>query len=491
LAPSITFFTYYQNTKALMRSPKTLLRKAAAMAACGFLLTTTVSAQEFAGVRTSNYAGVSSVFVNPANIADSRHRWSFSLFNVGTFVGNDKASFSLKDIGRTLDFDSLKNKIFSEGAGGSNGFATVAVQGPSLYFNLNRKSALAFTTRARAMTNIVEIDGKLAKQLIDGDDNSGLPYTIASANNMIVNANGWTEFGVSYARELFSKGAHYLKGGLTLKYLAGAANASIQINQLNTTLDLDLLRNDAYLTNSSGRIGLNFGGINFEDVEATDLLAFNSTGFGADIGVVYEYRPAGSPDEKRRDLNKYKFRFGAALLDAGSINYERDVARSGGYSIRINPSRRFYLNALSEASVDNFKDTLNRYPQFFTPDAANNATRYRVAMPSTLQLNADYHLNKGFYINLASQLSLIKNTTKTESSQYFNAVTLTPRLESKGFGLYVPLMYNSLTEFTAGASFRFGSFFFGSGSVLSAAFGNSKAADFFFGFHIGSRQKEK
>jgi hypothetical protein len=146
---------------------------------------------------------------------------------------------------------------------------------------------------------------------------------------------------------------------------------------------------------------------------------------------------------------------------------------------------------LSEASVDNFKDTLNRYPQFFTPDAANNATRYRVAMPSTLQLNADYHLNKGFYINLASQLSLIKNTTKTESSQYFNAVTVTPRLESKGFGLYVPLMYNSLTEFTAGASFRFGSFFLGSGSVLSAAFGNSKAADFFFGFHIGSRQKEK
>jgi hypothetical protein len=473
-----------------MRSPKAFVRKITAIAACGLLLTTAASAQEFAGIRTSNYAGVSSVFVNPANIADSRYRWSFSLLNVGTFVGNDKASFSLKDIGRTLDLDSLKNQIFSDKAGSSNGFASIAVQGPSVYFNLDRKSALALTTRARVMTNIVEIDGKLAKQLIDGDDDSGLPYTIASANNMIANANGWTEFGLSYAREIFSKGAHYLKGGLTLKYLAGAANASIQIDRLNATLDADLLRQDAYLTNSSGRIGLNFGGINFEDVEATDLLAFKSTGFGADLGLVYEYRPAGSADLQRRDLNKYKFRIGAALLDVGSINYERDVARSGGYSIRINPSQRFFLNTLSEASVDDFKDTLNRYPQFFTPDAANNATRYRVAMPSTLQLNADYHLNKGFYINLASQLSLIKNTTKTESSQYFNSLVLTPRLESKGFGLYVPLMYNSLTEFTAGASFRWGSFFFGSGSVLSAAFGNSKAADFFFGFHIGSRQKE-
>ncbi|MDQ3277305.1 MAG: OmpA family protein, partial [Bacteroidota bacterium] len=85
----------------------------------------------------------------------------------------------------------------------------------------------------------------------------------------------------------------------------------------------------------------------------------------------------------------------------------------------------------------------------------------------------------------------IQNTTKTESSQYFNSLILTPRLESKGFGVYMPLMYNSLTDFTAGASFRFGSFFFGSGSVLSAALNQSKAADFFIGFHIGSRQKEE
>ena len=461
------------------------------------LFTSYIKAQDFPGIRTSNYAGVSSVFYNPASIADSRHRWSFSLFSVSTFVGNDKASFRLKDIGKTLDVDSLKNNVFSEQAGGANGFASAVVQGPSLYFNLNKKSALALTTRARVMTNIIGIDGKLAKELLGDGDKAGFPYTISSANNMIVNANGWTEWGVSYAREILSKGNHYLKGGISLKYLAGAANASIQLDRLNTTINLDMAKDDAYLTNASGKIGLSFGGINLSDFEATDLLKFKSKGFGADIGLVYEFRPdsgaalRNGKGQLRRDLNQYKFRIGLSLLDAGSINYNRDISRSGGYNIRITPSQRFYLSSLADAGVDEYKDTLNRYPQFFTPDAASAAARYRVAMPATLHLNADYHLHKGFYMNLATQLSLVNSRTKTESSQYYNSVVLTPRLESKGFGLYVPMMYNSLTKFTAGTSFRFGGFFIGSGSVLSAALGQSKAVDMFIGFHIGSRQKEQ
>lgn len=470
------------------------MRSVLAFSFC-LLLTSFLEAQDFPGIRTSNYAGVSTVFHNPANIADSRHRWSFSLFSVSTFVGNDKASFRLKDIGKTLDMDSLKNIVFSSGTGGSNGFVSAVVQGPSLYFNLSKKSAIALTTRARAMTNIIDIDGKLAQELLGEGNDTGFPYTISSANNMIVNVNGWTEFGVSYAREIMSNGNHYLKGGISLKYLAGAANASIQLNRLNATMNIDLLRNDNYLTNTNGGIGLNFGGINLSDFEPTDLLKFKSTGFGADIGLVYEYRPGNDTalrngqGERRRDLNKYKLRVGVSLLDAGSINYERDISRSGGYSIGISPSQRFYLSSLADAGVDGYKDTLNSYPQFFTPDAANSAARYRVATPSTLHLTADYHLHKGFYINLASQLSLINSHTKTESSQYYNSVVLTPRLESKGFGLYVPMMYNSLTQFTAGATLRFGGFFIGSGSVLSAALNNSKAADVFIGFHIGSRQK--
>jgi hypothetical protein len=448
-------------------------------------------AQDFAGIRTGNYSGVSSVFANPANIADSRHRWDFNLFGLSAAIANNKASFKLKDIGKVVDTDSLKNSMFSQGNGNSSGFASAVVQGPSVFFNLNKKSAIALTTRARMITNIIDIDSKFAQQFINEEDNnSTYPYSISSADNMVVNANGWTELGLSYAREISNEGKHYFKGGISLKYLAGAGHASVNINNLNATINNDVTRDETYLSNTSGSIGLSFGGMSIDDFEPKDLLKFNSKGIGADIGFVYEYRP-DTASWNRNDLNKYKFKIGLAILDLGSIKYERDLTRSASYGIKITGSQRFYLSSLSDAGIDNYKDTLDKYPQFFPPDASGNAASYNTALPTTLQLNADYHFHKGFYVNLAAQFGLTNSGSKAYASQYYNAVAVTPRFENKLLGVYLPLSYNALSQFTAGASFRVGGFFFGSGSVLSAALGNSKQADFFIGLHFGSLYRSK
>ncbi|HVF96976.1 MAG TPA: hypothetical protein VM871_06635, partial [Flavisolibacter sp.] len=150
--------------------------KVLATLALSVLLTTVSNAQDFSGYRTGNNTGVNGVFFNPANIADSRYRWDFTLFNVSAAIGNNKASFKLKDLARTIDGDSVKNKIFSEGAGNSSGFVSAVVTGPSVFFNLGKNSAIALTTRARVMSNIIDIDGKLARQIIDDvDNNAGLP----------------------------------------------------------------------------------------------------------------------------------------------------------------------------------------------------------------------------------------------------------------------------------------------------------------------------
>ena len=450
-----------------------------------------IKAQDFSGPNTSNYAGVSGVFSNPANIAGSRHKWDVNLFGVSATIANNKASFKLKDIGKVIDTDSLKNSIFAEGTGSSSGFASAVVQGPSVFFNLDKKSALALTTRARMITNIIDIDNKFAQQFINEEDNNtSYPYTISSAENMVVNANGWTEFGLSYAREISNKGKHYLKGGASIKYLAGAGHASVNINNLNATINNDLLTDETYLSNSSGSIGLSFGGMSLDDFEPEELLKFKSTGIGADIGFVYEYRP-DTTSWSRSELNKYKFKIGLALLDVGSIKYERDLTRSGSYGITISGSQRFYLSALADASIDDFKDTLDKYPQFFPPNANGNSPSYTASLPTTLQLTADYHFHKGFYLNFAAQFALSNSGSKLYASQYYNAVAVTPRFENKLLGVYVPLSYNALSQFTAGASFRVGGFFFGSGSVLSAALSNSKQADFFVGVHFGSLYKNK
>lgn len=468
------------------------MKKPLPLLALCFHFIITAHAQDFAGYRSSGHTGINGVFFNPANIADSRYRWDATLFNVSASIGNNKASFKLGDLGKTLNGDSLKNKVFA-GNGPSSGAASVAVTGPSVFLTLDKKSAVALTSRLRAMVNAVDIDGKLAQQLLDdAAANTGLPYTLSSTNNQVAVTNGWAEFGASYARVLWEKGPHFLKGGISLSYLAGAANASLNVDNLRGTIAYDAVRNDAYLTNAGGRISLGFGGINIDDIEGSNLLSFKGGGIGAGFGLVYEYRPDSLVARNDAgDLNKYKFRVGLAVLDVGSIKYTRDLSRSGGYSIAIGAGQRFYLQALADADADHFKDTLNKYSQFFKADAAANAGKYAVPLPATLQLDVDYHLRREFYLNLGAQLGLTKSRTKVSANQYYNTVSLTPRYEGRNVGFYLPLTYNALTAFTAGASFRLGPVFFGSGSVLSALLGSSRQADFFIGFHFGGLLKKE
>src|SRR5690606_36037777 len=160
-----------------------------------------------------------------------------------------------------------------------------------------------------------------------------LPYKIASDNNMRVSMNGWAEIGASVAREVLAVGPHHLKAGITLKYLAGAGNGTINIDKLHATLDVDQVKEDAYLTDAKGAIGMNFAGFSVSDFDVNDLTKFTGRGFGIDLGAVYEYRPGA-------DQN-YKYRVGLSLLDAGKIKYERDVTRSGTFAINIPAGQQF------------------------------------------------------------------------------------------------------------------------------------------------------
>ncbi|WP_152266766.1 DUF5723 family protein [Agriterribacter humi] len=453
-----------------------------------------LSAQDFPGYNSGNYTGVNGAFFNPANIADSRYSWDFNLFSLNTYVGNNQASFNLKNIGQTFG-DSILNQFIGKNAGLTNALANVIMNGPSLMINTSKKSAIALTTRARVMENANEIDAALANQIIDGSSGDiAFPYSINSNANMGVGINGWTEYGLSYAMVITDKDKHFFKGGLTLKYLAGAANAYLNINSLKGTLNFDDVKEEAYLQNSTGNMQLGFGGINLDDFEASQLLTFKSTGIGADIGFVYEFRPDYDKyrlddNSWRKDMNKYKLRIGVALLDIGSLQYEKDMQRSGAYNMDITGSEKWYVNELADVPVDDLKNYFDGHPQYFTPGAVSSDKKYKVALPSSLRVDADYHFNKGFYINVAGQLSLVDASNKAWNSYYYSSITVTPRIEGRKLGLYIPVNYNQLTKLNAGVSLRLGQLVVGSGSVLTALFGNSKQVDFHVGLRFGGLRK--
>ncbi|MFM7671902.1 MAG: DUF5723 family protein [Bacteroidota bacterium] len=446
-----------------------------------------VSAQSFSfpGTRMGNYTGVQSVYFNPAQVADSRYTFDLNVVGLNAGLGNNKASFSLNSVFSTLNSNNALNSLFS-GDGRISGQLNVDILGPSLLVSLPKKSGLAFTSRLRAQFTISDLDGKLAKSIPDDFNlEVTLPYTVSSGNNMRINTNGWAEYGVTYGKVIKEEGEHFLKAGATLKYLSGAGNSYIQLDQISGTIIQD--PNPANPTillapGSRGVIGLGISG-NMGSITPSSLLKSSSNGFGADVGVVYEYRPG------KNRKHPYKFKASASLLDIGSITYDRDLTKSGTYTMLVTTLPGFNLQTLQGVSLDNYKQVLSANPNF-TAAPNNNDPTLKVSLPTTLQLYGDVHVKNNLYLSAGTQISL-SNRSNPENPLFYSGFTITPRYEGKGVGLYVPINYNPLTQLTMGTTLRLGPVFVGSGSILSALFSQSKQADVHIGMHIGVLKKTK
>ncbi len=432
-----------------------------------------------------NYTGVQSVFFNPAQAADSRYKLDFNLFGLNAGFGNNKASFTLQNVFSSFNSTDATNSLFS-GDGRINGQLNVDVLGPSFLISLPKKAGIVLTTRLRAQVSVSDLDGNLAKSVIE-DLNSELtlPYTISSGNNMRINLNGWAEYGLSYARVLKESGRHFLKGGITVKYLAGAGNSYVQLDQFSGTIIENANPSNPTLLLAPGSRGVIGLGISGAMGEITPSGLFNSTssGLGMDLGVTYEYRTSNN------QKHPYKFKVSASILDIGSIKYQRDLARSGTFAMLVNTIPGYDLKNLQGVSFDNYKQVLSSNPNF-TPSVNNSNPTLKVSLPTTLQLYTDFHLINNFYLSAGTQLSLV-NKSNPENPFYYSGFTVTPRYEGKALGLYIPVNYNSLTQLNMGATLRVGPIYVGSGSILSALVGQSKQADIHLGLRVGILKKKK
>lgn len=444
-----------------------------------------LQAQDFSGYRISNYAGVNAVFFNPASIADSHFKWDVNLLSLNGSIGNNNGDFKLKDLFNT-NSNNFKNK-FLKGSDNINATINADILGPSIMFHLTKKSVIALTSRVRAMGNIKDFDGDFINAIINPTI-STTPYNIASTGNSRIVTNYWAEFGATYSREIINKGSNYLSVGATLKYLSGAGNSNVQINQFKTTINADA--KGVFVGNTSGTTAIGISGSQLNDFSFVNFYRNGNNGMGGDVGIVYEYRPehAMVAGPAVKDNNKYKFKISLSILDIGAIKYSMRENSSGAYNMHINGSDQFYLQQLKDKNIDQIKKILDANPAFFSHLPASDVTTFTAHLPTTLQGDIDYHFKKGFFVNVGGQINLVSKTNPYSAYQY-NSVTITPHYEGKLFGIYIPVNYNELSHFNAGLTVRGGMFFIGSGSLITAM-AKSKQVDLYVGFHCGLLKKK-
>lgn len=430
-----------------------------------FLLLSTFTstfAQSFFGSTVDNYAGVHSVLINPANAADSRMKLDINLISASTFVGNDFISVdlgNLKNFSDGFDFDSDAEKNPMDN---NNFFGNVDVLGPSALFNLNEKSSIAITTRARAFFNIHNIGGELYEVLSSGANVENFNIAMNDLSGVV---HAWAEFGVTYGRVVWEQDQHFLKAGATLKYLAGAGG----VFGFSPNLSADYNSSMESLTTSGN---LNYGytsGFDSEEISFDDVTG----GFGADLGVVYEFRDSDNWDE-----NPYKLRVGLSVTDIGAINY------SGTSNFRYD------MNATIDATEFEEKDLDEVLADNYQGSETIDKTKF--GLPTAIQVFADYSITNRFFVSAQGAIS-VKKVSDIPVSNIINTFSVTPRFEMRWISVYSPFSIRQYDSSIAwGFGLRAGPVTLGSGSILSNLISNSsRSADVYVGLKVPLYKKSE
>ncbi|WP_343589995.1 DUF5723 family protein [Flavobacterium sp.] len=417
--------------------------------------------QSYFGFRDDNFAGIQSALFNPSNIVDSKYKADVTFVSVSGTGQNDLYGVNFANIldgGYDLDTQASKN-FKSNNRGNFN----ADIMGPSVMFNITPLHSVALFTRVRSVTNLVGINGQLIDE-VNKDVNASDNFLIAGGNPNGV-SNSWAEIGASYATVLFDRDDHFVKGGITLKYLMAGVNGYINGNDLNVAFT----KNEAnpslseYYSTGTIKTAASYDYANGNDPK----FDMGSAGVGVDLGFTYEYRTnchscAG---------NRYKFKAAASITDIGKLNYKNIVENTYNITGRV-----------TQQDIEDADDIFEFFDANYTKISSRKGVKAN--LPTALHTNFDWNINQRFYLNLSGDFSLV-DAKKVNGTAIANSVTFSPRYETRQFSFYVPVTYMQYSGTQIGAGFRAGPLFIGSGTLFTNLFSNtSKGCNIYAGLKL-------
>jgi hypothetical protein len=130
--------------------------------------------------------------------------------------------------------DRFVGRLFDENSKKSLGFYNnVQVDILNFAFHISPKIAVGLFIKGRTVTNIDNMDPKLAVLAENGLDYPSLWNQKFNESLLNISHLAWTEYGFNYSQVALDKGEHFLKVGGSLKYLAGFSAAYFYTDNFN------------------------------------------------------------------------------------------------------------------------------------------------------------------------------------------------------------------------------------------------------------------
>lgn len=442
---------------------------------------TAAFSQNYLGVQSSNYAGVMGLDVQPASFVDGRFVVDINLASVNVGAWQNAKYFKtdvmpkwwLKSFKKDTMWMRPDSTLYDRSIFDLYDYNQAGIKPRGIYvnyqvdilnfaFHINPKIAIGFAAKSRMITNVDDIDPKLAKLAQEGLDFATLWNLQLKDKLVTTNMMAWNEYGINYGQVVMDKGEHFLKVGGRVKLLQGLASAYAYTDEL----DYELLNKDT-ATTLKGNFKYGYSDNLDDEIKNFNANSFfksaSKLGFGLDLGVVYEWRPKykqykydmdGETDLWMRNENKYELRAGVSILDIGGMKFTKG-GKSRDFSVNTTTlDLRIFDKANSFASFDSIVDSL------ITNDAGWNANQgvgqtYYMNTPTALNIQLDYHIWKWFYVNATGNINLIgkKNPSRVKTPNQF---VFTPSFDYAWFGLYVPVSVNNYSGWKAGIASRLG-----------------------------------
>jgi hypothetical protein len=447
-----------------------------------FLGSFSLHAQEQIGLRVSNFSGVNSMMLNPAQVLVSRQGWDVNLMSGYFFIENNYAYIqdaSALELLRSGGSAKIK-PIFSENGGGPTGPNTYAlnfsnddqtrfiglaggVMGPSFMVSHPSGHSFGAFLNGRVAFGARRIPNPLSYYKYE---NQPLfeTFTIEPFELAML---AWGELGLNYGFRFPTYNGNEIGFAVTLKAIQGYETVYFE-NQV--PIEFTRFPEDTVFSNV---VSFRYG-YTRSNLDAPPLnISGNGLGAGFDFGVIYTTE---GPNDN------YEWRLGASIMDVGAIRFNQNAARHQAVSdreIQFVSSEYNFVDSPEDldAIVRKFSsDVLGDESDSFVSDVA------QVWLPAALSVQIDYNFNDLFYLNATLVQGISVGGVSVERG---NLLAITPRVEHRWFEAGLPVSFYNYRDVNIGLFGRLGPLVLGSenlGSLFTKS--NLTGTDFYIGLRV-------
>lgn len=426
------------------------------------------------GTRTlsqNNLSGIYGTLSNPANAAGGIDRFSFNLIGVGVTVNNNALRTDLDyDLVRVVGKRPLRLEAGSLDRANVTAPRKFVIK-PMIYAEvdalqlaaqiaISKKISIYGFARERALANFDKGDYHSLKYLVEEEYNHEEPTVNLGFD---IRSIAYQELGVGGAIQLYEKGKHHLKAGITYKRINARGIHAVNVPYFES------VREDSTITVSAE---LNVIETAFDIVQQNPLDFILNPAMGSgnalDVGLVYEHRPRSLKSTyrrnnlkrrnktfNRRNRTKYDYRIGIAMNDLGRVSFNNSAV----VAKKNTTSAVFSSHDLATLTAEDYTQRI--LDSSVLSDFSSNLS---FRLPTTLTVSYDQRLLNSWFFSVTYRQNIVK---KSLGSFYTPSnVRVQVRKETRHcvFGFPAHIVPTTRT-FTIGAYAQTGPFFIGTDNL--------------------------